>query len=141
MKRLFAVILTGALAGGCTSAMESGPRLSADGPPLRGIGYATISIQPGSTAQQKQLMAIRASRLAAMRELAERIHGLQVESNTSIGEGRVYSDNLRASVAGIVRNARVVSITPVRNALYETILEVDVAEVNALRSSSRPLWQ
>lgn len=140
MKRLFSVIVTAALLGGCQTA-ANGPRLAPESPPLRGIGYSTISIQPGRTPAQKQLMAIRASRLAAMRDLAERIHGLQVEGNTAIGEGQIFSDNIRGSVAGVVRNARVVSITPIRNTLYETILEVDPAEVNAMRDGHRPLWQ
>jgi hypothetical protein len=141
VKRLIIVLLAGALAGGCTTLSDGAPRLAGDGPPLRGIGYAVIAIQPGETPAQKQLMAIRASRLAAMRDLAERIHGARIEGNTAIGEGQVFSDNLRGSVAGLVTNARVVSITPVRNTLYETILEVDVSEVNAMRASHRPLWQ
>lgn len=141
MKRLIVVLLAGALAGGCTTMSGGPPSLASDGPPLRGIGYAVIAIQPGKTEAQKQLMAIRASRLAAMRDLSERIHGARIEGSTAIGEGQVFSDNLRGSTAGLVTNARVVSITPVRNTLYETILEVDVSEVNAMRGSHRPLWQ
>ena len=50
-------------------------------PTLTAVGYAVTSSQPGRESQ-KRLMAIRSARMAAMRDLAEQIHGLQVDSNT-----------------------------------------------------------
>merc|ERR1711998_238815 len=46
-------------------------------PTLTAVGYAVVSTQPGRSDAQKRLMAIRAARMAAMRDLAEQIHGLQ----------------------------------------------------------------
>lgn len=102
--------------------------MSASDGPYRGIGYATVSNQPGKTLAQKQLMAIRASRLMAMRELAEKIHGLNIDAYTSVAEGTMLNDSLRGSVMGLVRDARVVSITPIRSNVYETILEIGGSE-------------
>ena len=48
-------------------------------PTLTAVGYAVVSTQPGRSDAQKRLMAIRAARMAAMRDLAEQIHGLQVD--------------------------------------------------------------
>ena len=48
-------------------------------PTLTAVGYAVVSSQPGRTQAQKRLMAIRSSRMSAMRELAEQIHGIQVD--------------------------------------------------------------
>ena len=45
-------------------------------PTLTAVGYAVVSSQPGRTDAQKRLMAIRSARMAAMRDLAEQIHGL-----------------------------------------------------------------
>ncbi len=44
-------------------------------PTINAVGYAVVSSQPGRTENQKRLMAIRSARMAAMRELAEQIHG------------------------------------------------------------------
>ena len=51
-----------------------------DIPTLTAIGYAVTSSQPGRSEAQKRLMAIRSARMAAMQDLAEQIHGLQVDS-------------------------------------------------------------
>ena len=48
-------------------------------PTLTAVGYAVVSSQPGRSDSQKRLMAIRSARMAAMRDLAEQIHGLQVD--------------------------------------------------------------
>ncbi len=102
--------------------------------PYRAIGYASMRIQPGKTPAQKQLMAIRAAKAAAMRELAEKIYGADISGQTSLTGGGVYSDQLRSSVDGLVRGARVVSITPIRNDVYEAVLEVEAWEVEAMRA-------
>ena len=46
-------------------------------PTLTAVGYAVTSTQPGRNEAQKRLMAIRSARMAAMRDLAEQIHGLK----------------------------------------------------------------
>ena len=102
--------------------------------PYRAVGYASLRVQPGSTPAQKQLMAIRAAKAAAMRELAEKIFGADVSGQTSLIGGGVYSDQLRSSVDGLVRGARVVSLTPIRNDVYEAVLEVEAWEVAAMRA-------
>ena len=102
--------------------------------PYRAIGYASLRVQPGSTPAQKQLMAIRAAKAAAMRELAEKIFGADISGQTSLIGGGVYSDQLRSSVDGLVRGARVVSLTPIRNDVYEAVLEVEAWEVDEMRA-------
>ena len=93
-----------------------------------------MRVQPGHTPAQKQLMAIRAAKAAAMRELAEKIYGADISGQTSLISGGVYSDQLRSSVDGLVRGARVVSLTPIRNDVYEAVLEVEAWEVEAMRA-------
>ena len=67
-------------------------------PTLTAIGYAVVSSQPGRTQAQKRLMAIRSARMSAMRELAEQIHGIQVDSNTTVIDLMVQNDTFRAVV-------------------------------------------
>ena len=124
MKKACAIVLASLLLSGCAATMDSAGLSSSSSAPVRGIGYATVSNQPGKTAAQKQLMAIRASRLMAMRDLAEKIHGLNIDAYSSLAETTMLADSTRATVQGLVRGARVVSITPTRSNVYETILEI-----------------
>ena len=65
-------------------------------PTLTAVGYAVTSSQPGRSESQKRLMAIRSARMAAMRDLAEQIHGLQVDSSTTVIDLVVQNDTFRA---------------------------------------------
>lgn len=94
-------------------------------PTLTATGYAVVSSQPGETTEQKRLMAIRAARMAAIRELAEQIHGLKVDSNTTVIDLVVQNDTFRGIVSGVIRGARTVRINPTGSDTYETVLEID----------------
>ena len=94
-------------------------------PTLTATGYAVVSTQPGQNVEQKRLMAIRAARMAAMRELAEQIHGLKVDSNTTVIDLMVQNDTFRGIVSGVIRGARTVRINPTGADTYETVLEID----------------
>jgi outer membrane protein FlgP len=94
-------------------------------PTIQGLGYAVVSVQPGRNTAQKTLLAIRAARMDATRALAEQIHGLSVDSRTTMAEAVVQSDTLRATVTGVIRGARTVHIEPQSPDVYEVLLEVD----------------
>jgi hypothetical protein len=94
-------------------------------PTLTATGYAVVSTQPGQNVEQKRLMAIRAARMSAMRELAEQIHGLKVDSNTTVIDLMVQNDTFRGIVSGVIRGARTVRINPTGSDTYETVLEID----------------
>ena len=94
-------------------------------PTLSAVGYAVVSSQPGRTDAQKRLMAIRSARMAAMRELAEQIHGIKVDSNTTVIDLMVQNDTFRAVVKGVIRGAKTVRINPTGDDTYETVLEID----------------
>ena len=94
-------------------------------PTITAVGYAVVSSQPGKNIAQKRLMAIRAARMSAMRELAEQIHGLKVDSNTTVIDLMVQNDTFRGIVSGVIRGARTVRINPTGSDTYETVLEID----------------
>ena len=94
-------------------------------PTLSAVGYAVVSSQPGRTNAQKRLMAIRSARMAAMRALAEQIHGIQLDSNTTVIDLMVQNDTFRAVVKGLIRGAKTVRINPTGEDTYETVLEID----------------
>ena len=94
-------------------------------PTITAVGYAVVSTQPGKNVAQKRLMAIRAARMAAMRELAEQIHGLKVDSRTTVIDLVTQNDTFRTMVQGTIRGAKTVRINPTGDDTYETVLEVD----------------
>jgi hypothetical protein len=106
-------------------------------PTLTAVGYAVVSSQPGRSQAQKRLMAIRSSRMSAMRELAEQIHGIQVDSNTTVIDLMVQNDTFRAVVKGVIRGAKTVRINPTGDDTYETVLEIDRDMMMALLRNAR----
>ena len=108
-----------------------------DIPTLTAVGYAVVSTQPGRSDAQKRLMAIRAARMAAMRDLAEQIHGLQVDSNTTVVDLMVQNDTFRGVVTGTIRGARTVRINPTGADTYEIVLEIDREMMTYLLSVAR----
>lgn len=142
LKALVVVLVLALALSGCAAHVDLFSQTSSSrDAPMRAIGYATVSIQPGRSTGQKQLNAIRAAKLAAMRELAEKLYGANVAGQTSVAEGRIVNDLLRSEVEGLIRGARIVSIQPVRADVYQAELEIAAEEVQALRSRGRPVLQ
>ena len=106
-------------------------------PTLTAVGYAVVSSQPGRTDAQKRLMAIRSARMAAMRDLAEQIHGLQVDSSTTVIDLMVQNDTFRGVVSGTIRGARTVRINPTGSDTYEIVLEIDREMINYLINTAQ----
>ncbi|MBN2864632.1 MAG: LPP20 family lipoprotein [Thiotrichales bacterium] len=146
---LFAGIISAATLTGCAStslmpnATNSAPAAAAAQPAapmavaqvtykkperikIAGIGYGAESTFSAYTPGQRRLMAIRASKLDAYRALAEQLYGIKIDSNTAISTLTAKNDSFRARVNAVVRGARVVSVTPMADNNYETVLEVYV---------------
>lgn len=110
--------------------MPETPAPSADQKPelmkISGIGYGAESTFGAYTPGQRRLMAIRSSKLDAYRALAEQLYGIKIDSNTSVSTLTAKNDSFRARVNAVVRGARMVSVTPMADNNYETVLEVYV---------------
>jgi hypothetical protein len=91
---------------------------------VTGVGYGAESTYEGFTDGQRRLMAIRSAKLDAYRSLAEQLNGIKIDSNTTIATLTARNDSFRARVNSMVRGARVVSVTPMADQNYETVLEV-----------------
>ncbi len=100
-------------------------------PILRAIGYAPINSQPGESKEIKNIMAMKASKLEAYRELAEQVYGRQVKGSANVNNMIATDDKLKAKVQGVIRGARVVKSYPVGNT-YATELELDMKLVHEL---------
>ena len=94
-------------------------------PTITGVGFSAVSIQPSKNLNQKRIMAIKAARLDALRQLTEQIHGIQLTGSTKIAEAIVQSDTLRADIQGVILGARTVKIEPSSSDTYEVVVEID----------------
>lgn len=107
-------------------------------PKLTAIGYAPLATQPAKEQSQRVLMAMQASKIVAYRELAEQVYGQKITANSSVSDWMLTDDNVKASVSGVIRGARVVKSYPAGDH-YVTELELDFSQVWALyQQQSRP---
>ena len=106
-------------------------------PTITGMGYASVSVQPAKSVNQRRLMAIRAARMEAMRNLTEQVHGIKINSRTTIIDAIVQNDSLRATVDGLIVGAKTVRINPVGADTYEVVLELDQALINTIMRAAR----
>ena len=104
---------------------------------ITALGAAPISLQQGSNETQKMLLAMRASKLEAYRELAERVYGQRIDSQNTVSAMVAKNDVLEASVQGLIRGARVVKSYAVDDT-YVTELELNFAEVYATLQHTQP---
>jgi hypothetical protein len=108
-------------------------------PILNAVGYAPIQAQIGIDAASKRLMAIKASKLDAYRELAEQVYGQKVDGEQALANLVLTNNQLKTSVEGVIRGARVVKSYPVGDDTYATELELDMQVVhNIYLSTAQP---
>ncbi len=98
-------------------------------PVLKAVGYAPISSQNGESDSMKLIMAMKASKLDAYRELTEQVYGQKIEGSQSVSGLVVDSETLRASVEGVIRGAEVIKTYPVGDDTYVTELSLDMQQV------------
>ena len=146
MKRsaLFVLVLSMLALMGCKSinlSMPATPRDTASITPpvvekretITATGYAVVAVQNHKNPAQQRLMAIRASKLDAYRNLTEQVYGQQLDASSTVADMVVTNDIFRTKVEGVIYGARLVSITPVGEDTYETTLSLDRDVVQDLR--------
>jgi hypothetical protein len=106
-------------------------------PSIRGTGYATISAQPATNVNQKRLMAIRVARLDAMRDLTEQVHGMRLDTRTTVIDAVLQNDTTRTTVSGTIRGARTLRINPVGRDTYEVVMELDRDMIARIMKAAR----
>lgn len=106
-------------------------------PVLKAVGYAPITLQPGQNDSHKILLAMKASKIEAYRELTELVYGQKVDSKNSLQAMVMGNDNLTASVEGVITGARVVKTYAIDD-IYVTELELDFQEVYYIFQNVRP---
>lgn len=102
-----------------------------DFPILRATGYAPLSRQKGATLAEKQINAMRASKMEAYRELTEQVSGVYIKAMNRNTGNIEREDRLSAEVEGLIHGARVVRQYPLGDT-YVTELEMDTKRIYEL---------
>ena len=110
----------------------SGISSLAQGGIIEATGYSVIQSHSGSEPQQR-LMAIKAARLDAFRQLAEIVYGTYIDSNTTISDLTISDDVFRARVEGVIYGAEVIKIEPISGDTYAATLGLPRRIVDDLR--------
>ncbi|MCG3730525.1 flagellar assembly lipoprotein FlgP [Vibrio cincinnatiensis] len=127
MKAGFLFLLLTLLMSGCQplQSMRSDDWLTA-------VGYASISEQRGRDEEEKQVRAMRASKIDAYRELAEQIYGMRVTGRADLQDQRLGTELTSGAVDGVIRGAEVVRSYKVGDS-YVTELRLDIRKMDRLR--------
>jgi hypothetical protein len=103
---------------------------------LIAVGYASITAQPSTDVAQRRLMAARASRIDAYRNMAELVYGVTFGSESRTDDNRLQNDVTRTRVTGRLQGVEVISIEPLGNDTYQTTLRLPGVEVARLRNAT-----
>jgi len=72
----------------------------------------------------RRLLAIRAARLDAYRNLVEALCGMRIRGRTHMTHAEVESDSSRSYVDVLMRGARLKSLTPKPDGVYQVAVEL-----------------
>ncbi|WP_218355189.1 LPP20 family lipoprotein [Alteromonas lipotrueiana] len=133
VKLVCVTVVTTALSSGCTSVFNKHVEWETiepeQYPVLKAIGYAPIHPQQGETPSQREIMALKASKLDAYRELTEQVYGQRINGEQTVANMVMTDSQLQSTVEGVIRGARVVKAYPAGEDTYVTELELDMQRV------------
>ena len=113
MRKLFSVLLA------LCVLLLSGTAMAATD-----ITGGVIRVEGVSGVGQSFALKRIAAKVDAQRLLAEQIHGVQIDSNTTVENAIVTSDVVKASVSGVVKGAREVSCTTDEYGYVHLVMEL-----------------
>ncbi len=119
----------GAPPGGSPSTTTTAP---AYGDVLKATGYGVEPDDPNMSLAERALMARRAAKLDALRNLTEQVYGVRITSDSYVRDFVTRSDEIRARVSTYIQGARVVSERRMPDGSYESVVEIDTAPLRTI---------
>jgi hypothetical protein len=129
---LLALCAVSLLLDACTTMLENMKPAPPPPPPkpvkVTAVGHGTVSTSQYNqynTAQLK-MMAMRAAKLDAYRNLAEQVYGFRLSGASTISAFASQRDYVRVQVDAYVRGARVLEVKPLPDGSYEARVEAEL---------------
>jgi len=99
---------------------------------IQAKGYGAMPNEPSMPGSQKQLLAERAAKLDAYRNLMEEIKGIQVDSQTTVQDMITQDDTILTNIEAFIRGAKVVKSSLLKDKSYEVIIEIGLEALKAI---------
>ncbi|MFV8570140.1 LPP20 family lipoprotein [Marinobacter sp. SBS5] len=129
---LLAMLFVGCATGGKQDASDEFESMVVE---VSGFGVYGQA-QQGRSNPQQRLMALRASKLDAYRNLAERVYGTVIYGHSTVNEFALKDDSFRAYVDSYIRGARTLSVKEHPGGVVETVMELKL-ETRFLKCASQ----
>lgn len=93
---------------------------------LRAKGNGVEPNDPSMSLAERSLMAKRAAKIDALRNLMEQAYGVRIDSNTTVRDFVTQSDDMRARATSYIQGAQVLSERQLPDGSYEVEVGVDI---------------
>lgn len=87
------------------------------------------SVRPASANERNNLLAYRAAKIDALRNLGEEIYGLRLDSQTTVENYTIRSDRIKSRLDMVVQGAREVAATNMADGSVEVTVEITLSDV------------
>ena len=91
-----------------------------------GVGLAAVRAGDESSFNQRQLAAIRAAKLEALRSLAEQAKGIRLQTQSANVASELVNDRVDTSLDTTLTGVRYVKVDAVQPGVYQAIAVMDV---------------
>lgn len=93
---------------------------------ITGIGLGAVHADDDRPHNLKQLSAMRAAKLDAVRSLAEQVKGIRLKSFSQSAMAELNADRVVAESEALLKGVRFVKIEPIQPGIYQAVAEIDV---------------
>ena len=91
-----------------------------------GVGLAAVRAGDESSFNQRQLTAIRAAKLDALRSLAEQAKGIQLQTQSASVASELVNDRVDTTISTTLSGVRYVKVNAIQPGIYQAVVEMDV---------------
>jgi hypothetical protein len=93
---------------------------------VTGVGHGAVNAGDSTTFNQRQLMAIRAAKLDALRSLAEQVREFRLQSQSNTIASSLVDDRVETNIDTKLRGIRYVKVEPIQPGIYQAVAEMDI---------------
>jgi hypothetical protein len=90
-----------------------------------GVGLGVVRDDDKRPTAIKQVVAMRAAKLEAVRSLAEQIHGIKIATKSDMTTSQLLGDRANMETSSVLHGVRFVKVEPIQPGIYQAVAEID----------------